>query len=88
MGDKAIFLRGLGTAERLHAPGLMLFRAIRRLEPIRDQPQFKAIEARMNFPPDHISIAHGVAGVVETVSRFAAKQPLVLTCVSLIIPYN
>jgi hypothetical protein len=88
MGDKAIFLRRLGTAERLHAPDLMLLRTDWQLEPTRDQPQFKAIEARVNFPPDHIWIARGVAAVVETVSRSAAKQPLVLTCLSLIIPYN
>jgi hypothetical protein len=51
MGDKAISLQWLGTAERLHAPGLMLLRTDWQLDPTRDQPQFKEIEARVNFPP-------------------------------------
>jgi serine/threonine-protein kinase len=50
-GDTVRSLQWLTTAERLHAPGLMQLRADWQLGPIRSEPQFKAIEARMNFPP-------------------------------------
>jgi serine/threonine-protein kinase len=44
-------LRWLDQAWRLHDPGLIEMRADSRLDPIRDTPQFKDIERRMNFPP-------------------------------------
>jgi len=50
-GDKAESLRWLNTAQRLHSPGLQSLRVDWELDPIRNEPEFKAIEARMNFPP-------------------------------------
>jgi hypothetical protein len=44
-------LRWLNTAQRLHSPGLQSLRVDWELDPIRNEPEFKAIEARMNFPP-------------------------------------
>jgi hypothetical protein len=32
-------------------PGLQMLKVNWYLDPIRGEPQFKAIEARMNFPP-------------------------------------
>jgi TolB-like protein len=50
-GDKVRSLQWLSTAERLRVPSLMQLRADWQLDPIRDEPQYKAIEARVNFPP-------------------------------------
>jgi TolB-like protein len=50
-GDKAAALQWLTTAERFRQTELMNMRADWEFDPIRDEPQFKAIEARMNFPP-------------------------------------
>jgi len=50
-GDRAASLRWLTTAERLRSPGLSALRVYWELDPIRSDPQFKAIEARMNLPP-------------------------------------
>jgi TolB-like protein/tetratricopeptide (TPR) repeat protein len=49
-GNKAESLRWLNTAQRLHSPGLQSLRVDWELDPIRNTPEFKAIEARMNFP--------------------------------------
>jgi len=51
LGDKADALRTLERSERLRESGLQGLRVNWELDPIRNEPQFKAIEARMNFPP-------------------------------------
>jgi TolB-like protein len=50
-GDKANALQWLTTAARLHDPGLLYLKVNWLLDPIRNEPEFKALEARMNFPP-------------------------------------
>jgi TolB-like protein len=50
-GDTAKALQWLDTAEKLHDPGLPNLKTDWLLDPIRNEPQFKAIDARMNFPP-------------------------------------
>jgi len=50
-GNKAKALQWLTTAEQLHDPGLQMLKVNWYFDPIRGEPQFKAIEARMNFPP-------------------------------------
>jgi serine/threonine-protein kinase len=50
-GNKAEALRWLAKAEQLLGPGLQSLRVNWTLDPIRNAPEFKAIEARMNFPP-------------------------------------
>jgi tetratricopeptide (TPR) repeat protein len=50
-GNTALALQWLATAEHLHDPFLQLLRVDWMLDPIRNTPQFKALEARMNFPP-------------------------------------
>ena len=44
-------LQWLSKAERLRSPGFQGLRVDWRLDPIRNEPQFKAIQVRMNFPP-------------------------------------
>jgi Flp pilus assembly protein TadD len=50
-GNKAAALQWLAKAEQLRDPGMFNLKVSWSLDPIRDEPQFKAIEARMNFPP-------------------------------------
>jgi hypothetical protein len=50
-GDAAAALQWLTKAERLRSPGLQLLKVNWALDPSRNEPQFKAIEARLNFPP-------------------------------------
>jgi TolB-like protein/Tfp pilus assembly protein PilF len=50
-GDTAAALQTLTRAERQHDPAFQLLRVYWGVDPIRNEPQFKAIEARMNFPP-------------------------------------
>jgi serine/threonine-protein kinase len=50
-GNKAAALQWLSRAEQLRDPRLQLLRVFSGLDPIRQEPQFKAIEARLNFPP-------------------------------------
>jgi TolB-like protein/Tfp pilus assembly protein PilF len=50
-GNKPEALRWLMTAERLRDPNLILIKVDSELDPIRNEPQFKAIEARLKFPP-------------------------------------
>jgi hypothetical protein len=50
-GEKAKALQWLNTAEKLHDPNLVNLKASRWLDPLRNEPQFKALEARMHFPP-------------------------------------
>lgn len=51
-GDKAAALAWLAKAEQLRDAGLQSLKVDYQLDPIREEPQFKAILARMNFPPD------------------------------------
>ncbi len=51
LGDKAAALQQLALAEQYHDPAFQVLRVAWELDPIRDEPQFKAIEARMKFPP-------------------------------------
>lgn len=51
LGDKAAALEQLTLAEQQHDPAFQVVRVAWELDPIRDEPQFKAIEARMKFPP-------------------------------------
>jgi TolB-like protein/tetratricopeptide (TPR) repeat protein len=51
LGDKAAALEQLALAEQHHDPAFQVLRVAWELDPIRDEPQFKAIEARMKFPP-------------------------------------
>jgi tetratricopeptide (TPR) repeat protein len=50
-GNTAAALQWLTKAERLRNPSFQKLRVDWALDPIRNEPQFKAIEARMNFPP-------------------------------------
>jgi serine/threonine-protein kinase len=50
-GDKASALRWLGEAQQLHDAASVELRVDLFLDPIRDEPQFKVIEGRLNFPP-------------------------------------
>jgi adenylate cyclase len=50
-GEPAAALRWLATAERLRIPNLVWLKADPRFEPIRNEPAFKALERRLNFPP-------------------------------------
>ena len=51
LGDKAQALLWLSKAERVRDSGMSYLKVYWELDPIRNEPQFKAIEARMNFPP-------------------------------------
>jgi TolB-like protein len=50
-GNAATALQWLTKAERLRDPAFQGLRVDPQLDPIRNEPQFKAIETRMNFPP-------------------------------------
>jgi len=50
-GERSSALEWLKKAERLRDPMLTELRADWEFDPLRDDPEFKAIEARMNFPP-------------------------------------
>ena len=50
-GNVANALQWLGKAEKLRDPLLWLLRIDWQLDPLRNEPEFKAILARMNFPP-------------------------------------
>jgi TolB-like protein/Flp pilus assembly protein TadD len=50
-GDKAAALQWVATAYRLRDPQIQTVRVAWELDPIRNEQQFKAIEARLNFPP-------------------------------------
>jgi TolB-like protein/Tfp pilus assembly protein PilF len=50
-GDTAAALRWLSRAEELLDSGLSSLRVLRCFDAIRKEPQFKAIETRMNLPP-------------------------------------
>jgi serine/threonine-protein kinase len=50
-GNTAEALRWLAAAERLHAQGLQTLKVDWLLDPIRNQPEFKALERRLDLPP-------------------------------------
>jgi TolB-like protein/tetratricopeptide (TPR) repeat protein len=50
-GNVAAALQWLAKAQKLRDPGLWLLKIDWQLDPIRNQPQFKAIVDRMSFPP-------------------------------------
>jgi serine/threonine-protein kinase len=50
-GDVATALQWLNKAEKLRDPLLWLLKIDWQLDPLRNEAQFKAIVARMNFPP-------------------------------------
>jgi TolB-like protein/tetratricopeptide (TPR) repeat protein len=50
-GEKSQSLQWLATAQRLRNAGLQALRVDWQLDPIRSEPQFKDIEARMTLPP-------------------------------------
>jgi TolB-like protein/Tfp pilus assembly protein PilF len=49
--DRRAAVESLRAAVRLHDPGLMLLRVEWMLDPIRNEPEFKALERQLNFPP-------------------------------------
>jgi TolB-like protein/Flp pilus assembly protein TadD len=51
VGDKESALRWLSVAEQRHAFDLLGIKVDWGFDPIRNEPQFKAVVARMNFPP-------------------------------------
>ncbi len=51
LGDTAAALRELTRAEQQRNSAFQVIRVAWILDPIRNEPQFKAIEARMKFPP-------------------------------------
>jgi eukaryotic-like serine/threonine-protein kinase len=50
-GNTATALKWLSKAEQLHDPLFQQLKVWWELDPIRQEPEFKAVEARMNFPP-------------------------------------
>jgi len=50
-GEPEAALRWLATAERVQRASLLRLKVDWMLDPIRDQPQFRALEQRLNFPP-------------------------------------
>jgi len=50
-GDSAAALRWLATAERVYRSSLLAVRVDWMFDPIRSEPQFQALEQRLNFPP-------------------------------------
>jgi tetratricopeptide (TPR) repeat protein len=50
-GNTQAALDWLGTAERRRDPGFQHLRTDWMLDPIRNEPRFKALERRFNFPP-------------------------------------
>jgi tetratricopeptide (TPR) repeat protein len=51
LGDKAQALLWLSKAERVRDSGMSYLKVYWELDPLRNEPQFQAIEARMKFPP-------------------------------------
>jgi tetratricopeptide (TPR) repeat protein len=50
-GDSAAALRWLAKAERVSRASLVTLKVDWMFDPIRSQPQFQALEQRLNFPP-------------------------------------
>jgi tetratricopeptide (TPR) repeat protein len=50
-GDTRASLNWLATAEITHASALEALKVAWLLDPIRSEPEFRALEERMNFPP-------------------------------------
>jgi hypothetical protein len=51
LGNKTAALEWLTKAEQQYDSGLQSLKVDWTLDPMRNEPQFKAIETRMNFPP-------------------------------------
>jgi hypothetical protein len=51
MGNKVSALQWLAKAERLRDPGLQFLRIFHGIDSVRQEPQFKQVEVRLNFPP-------------------------------------
>jgi serine/threonine-protein kinase len=51
LGETAAALQELTRAEQQRDPAFQVLRVAWPLDPIRNEPQFKAIESRMKFPP-------------------------------------
>ena len=51
LGNTAAALEQLAKAEQQRDPAFQVLRLAWEFDPIRNDPRFKAIEARMNFPP-------------------------------------
>jgi TolB-like protein/DNA-binding winged helix-turn-helix (wHTH) protein len=49
-GDRAKALEWLSTAMRLRDPGLVLLKTDPLMDPLRNEPRFRAIERQLNFP--------------------------------------
>jgi adenylate cyclase len=58
LAEPAAALRWLATAERERNPYVLLIKADVRLDPIRSEPAFKALERRLNFPASNGSVGH------------------------------
>jgi TolB-like protein/predicted Zn-dependent protease len=50
-GNRAAALKWLKIAEQLHDPYLIGLKTDWELDPVRNEPEFKAVEKRLNFPP-------------------------------------
>jgi TolB-like protein/tetratricopeptide (TPR) repeat protein len=50
-GDRAAALHWLRAAEQARDPELIGLRAMPTLDPVRNDPEFRALERRLNFPP-------------------------------------
>jgi TolB-like protein/predicted Zn-dependent protease len=50
-GNRAAALKWLKIAERLHDPYLIGLKTNWELDPVRNEPEFRAMEERFNFPP-------------------------------------
>jgi hypothetical protein len=51
LGDKLEALQTLAQAQETLSPDIQRIRVAWELDPIRNEPQFKAIEERLNLPP-------------------------------------
>jgi tetratricopeptide (TPR) repeat protein len=51
LGDREAAFDSLMKAEKAQDSGLQAIRAERTLDPLRSDPRFKALEARLNLPP-------------------------------------
>jgi tetratricopeptide (TPR) repeat protein len=69
-GDSAAALRWLATAARVNRPSLATLEVNWMFDPIRSQPQFQALERRLNFPLAQISASATVAAAVSCCSAW------------------
>jgi len=64
-GDSAAALRWLATAARVNRPSLVTLKVDWMFDPIRSQPQFQALERRLNFPLEEVRAWATVAAAVS-----------------------